>query len=548
MTTLYRGGFVYSPIDPFANAMVVDDATGTIAWIGGDDAASVHADAVDEVVELDGALVTPAFVDAHAHTSQTGAQLRGVDLGTARSAQEALSRIEDGARRERGRPVYAPGWDQGDWAEGRVHTAAELDRATYGGVVYSPRVDGHSAVISSALAAASGARDLPGWEGDGLVTREAHHAAREAFAAAVTPEQRRADIDRALASAAAAGIGLVQENGGRTLSGTADFAEVLAAGERGDGPQTMGYWAQLVADEQEARDVAALRGARGLAGDLNIDGSVGSRTAHLRAPYTDAPGHTGNAYLSVEQVRDHVAACSLAGLQAGFHVIGDAGVDTAIAGFEAAAELVGADAVVRGRHRLEHLEMVSADGIARLVKLGVAASAQPAFDAFWGGDDGMYAARLGADRVFGRGGGDVGPMNPFASMMAAGMTVAFGSDSPVTPFDPWGAVAACVNHHDESQRVSARSAFLAHTRGGWRAAGIDDRGYLDLGLPATFAVWQVGDLVVQAPDDRIQTWSTDPRSGTPGLPDLSPGAPKPVTLRTVVRGRTVFDSGALTTG
>ena len=93
--------------------------------------------------------------------------------------------------------------------------------------------------------------------------------------------------------------------------------------------------------------------------------------------------------------------------------------------------------------------------------------------------------------------------------------------------------------------VAARSAFLAHTRGGWRAAGFDDRGYLDLGTPATFAVWAVGDLVVQAPDDRIQTWSTDPRSGTPGLPDLSPGAPMPSALRTVVRGRTVFDAGGL---
>jgi predicted amidohydrolase YtcJ len=544
VSTLYRGGFVYTPIDPFANAMVVDEATGTIAWIGGDDAAAVHVDAVDEVVELDGALVAPAFVDAHAHVSQTGAGLRGVDLGATRSVVEALSRIEDAARRSQGRPVYAPNWDQDDWAEHRPHTGAELDRATYGGVVYSPRVDGHSAVISSALAAASGARGLPGWEGDGLVTRDAHHAAREAFNGAVTPAQRQADIDLALRAAAAAGIGLVQENGGRTLSGTDDFAEVLAAGERGDGPQTLGYWAQLVSDEAEARDVATLRGARGLAGDLNIDGSVGSRTAHLREPYTDAAGHTGNAYLTVEQVRDHVAACSLAGLQAGFHVIGDAGVDTAVAGFEAAAELVGAPVVTRARHRLEHLEMVSRDGIERLVRLGVGASVQPAFDAFWGGDRGMYAARLGADRVHGRSGGDVAPMNPFASMMAAGMTVAFGSDSPVTPFAPWEAVRAAAFHHDESQRVSARSAFLAHTRGGWRAAGFDDRGYLDLGLPATFAVWEVGDLVVQAPDDRIQTWSTDPRSGTPGLPDLTPGEPAPACLRTVVRGRTVFDSGA----
>ncbi len=537
MTSLYRGGFVYSPIDPFANAMVVDDATGTIAWIGGDDAAAAHAGSVDEVVELDGSLVTPAFVDAHAHLSQTGAGLRGIDLGSAQTRDDVLVRIESGARTGGGRPLYAPHWDEGGWPEPRPHTALELDRASFGGVVYSPRVDGHSAVISSALAAASGAAGLPGWLGDGLVTREAHHAARDAFTSAVTPSQRRDDIDLALRSAAAAGIGLLHENGGPHLSSADDFADVLAAGERGDGPQTLGYWAELAADEQQARDLTTLHAAHGLAGDLDIDGSIGSRTAHLRAPYADAPGQIGNAYLTVEQVRDHVAGCSLAGIQAGFHVIGDAGVDIAIAGFEAAAALVGAERVRRARHRLEHVEMVAADGVRRLVALGVTASVQPAFDALWGGGGGMYAVRLGPARAEG--------MNPFATMLAEGMTVALGSDSPVTPFAPWEAIRACVNHHQSGQRISARSAFLAHTRGAWRAAGIDGRGYLDLGLPATFAVWQVGDLVVQAPDDRIQAWSTDPRSGTPGLPDLSPGAPAPATLRTVVRGRTVFDAGAL---
>jgi hypothetical protein len=534
VTTLYRGGFVYSPVDPFANAMVVDGAT--IAWIGGDDAARVHEDAVDEVVELDGALVTPAFVDAHAHLSQTGAALRGVDVAGAPSLAVALSRVADAARAHQGRPLYAPNWDERHWPEGRPATATELDRATFGGVVYMPRVDGHSAVISSALAAASGAKDQPGWHGDGLVSRDAHHVAREAFNAAISPAQRRADIDLALQAAAAAGIGLVHENGGRILSSAEDFADVLAAGERGDGPQTLGYWAQLVSTEQEAREAAALVGAHGLAGDLNVDGSIGSRTACLREPYADAEGHRGNGYLTVEQVRDHIAACSLAGLQGGFHVIGDAGVDTVIEGIEAAAALVGADVVRRARHRLEHLEMIDADGIARLVSLGVTASVQPAFDAHWGGEEGMYAARLGRERAVG--------MNPFASMLAAGMTLALGSDSPVTPFAPWEAVRAAVFHHTPEQRVSARSAFVAHTRGGWRAAGFDDRGYLDLGLPATFAVWKVGDLVVQAPDDRIQTWSTDPRSGTPGLPDLSPGAELPVSLRTVVRGRTVHESGA----
>ena len=212
MSTLYRGGFVYSPVDPFANAMVVDG--DTIAWIGGDDAARVHESGVDEVVELDGALVTPAFVDAHAHLSQTGAALRGVDVATAPSLAVALSRLEDAARAHQGRPVYAPNWDERHWPEARPATAAELDRATYGGVVYMPRIDGHSAVISSALAAASGAQQQPGWRGDGLVTRDAHHVAREAFNAAITPAQRRSDIDLALRTAAAAGIGLVHENGG----------------------------------------------------------------------------------------------------------------------------------------------------------------------------------------------------------------------------------------------------------------------------------------------------------------------------------------------
>jgi hypothetical protein len=112
----------------------------------------------------------------------------------------------------------------------------------------------------------------------------------------------------------------------------------------------------------------------------------------------------------------------------------------------------------------------------------------------------------------------------------------------VTPFAPWEAVRACAFHHVEEQRISVRAAFAAHTRGAWRAVGRDGEGVLAVGAPATFAVWAAGDLVVQAPDDRIQAWSTDPRSGTPGLPDLSPGTPAPACLLTVARGRTLHDT------
>ncbi len=112
----------------------------------------------------------------------------------------------------------------------------------------------------------------------------------------------------------------------------------------------------------------------------------------------------------------------------------------------------------------------------------------------------------------------------------------------MTPLDPWGTVRAAAFHRTPEHRISARAAFTAHTRGGWRALGRDQDGVLVPGAVASYAVWAGGELVVQAPDSRVADWSTDPRSGTPGLPDLTPGRPLPVCLRTVVRGRTAHQA------
>lgn len=126
---------------------------------------------------------------------------------------------------------------------------------------------------------------------------------------------------------------------------------------------------------------------------------------------------------------------------------------------------------------------------------------------------------------------------PVATMAAEGVALALGSGPGGG--GPWETVRAAVHHPDPLQRISARAAFAAHTRGGWRAAGAAAQGVLVPGAPAHYAVWEVDELLVQAPDDRIQAWSTDPRSGTPGLPDLREQAAPPRCLRTVVWGRTV---------
>ncbi|MFE7130369.1 amidohydrolase [Streptomyces sp. NPDC057638] len=531
-TILLRRGEVHSPADPFATAMVVE--RGHVAWVGSEGAADAFADGVDEVVDLDGALVTPAFTDAHVHTTATGIALTGLDLSMADSLADALRRVREHARAHPGGGVLlGHGWDASRWPERRHPGRAELDEAAGGRPLYLTRIDVHSAVVTTALLdLVPGVTGLAGYHPEGPLTAAAHHAVRAAAHAAITPAQRDAAQRAALERAVSLGIGTVHECAGPDISDEADLGALLELARTRPGPRVVGYWAEAIADAEGAARIRGL-GALGAAGDLFVDGSLGSHTACLHEPYTDG-NHTGLAHLDADAVAAHVAACTEAGLQAGFHAIGDAALTTVVAGVRAAAEKVGLARVRAARHRVEHAEMLTPETIAAFAELGLTASVQPAFDAAWGGDGGMYAERLGVERAR--------TLNPYAALLRAGVPLALGSDAPVTPLDPWGTVRAAAFHRTPEHRISVRAAFTAHTRGGWRAVGRDDAGILVPGAPADYAVWRTGELLVQAPDDRVARWSTDPRSGTPGLPDLSPGAELPVCLWTAVAGETVWAS------
>jgi predicted amidohydrolase YtcJ len=532
-TVLLRGGEVHSPADPFATAMVVQGER--VAWVGSEAAADSFADGVEETVHLDGALVTPAFTDAHVHTTATGLALTGLDLSGAATLSGALALVrEHAARRPADRALLGHGWDSSAWPEAREPTRAELDEAADGRPLYLARVDAHSALATTALLdLVPGVRDRTGFSADGPLTGDAHHGVREAAHATLTAAQRGEAQEAALRHAASVGIGAVHECAGPLISSEEDLLALLALAAHTPGlPRVYGYWAQALTSPWDAAKIREL-GAIGAAGDLFADGSLGSHTAHLAAPYSDREGATGNAYLDADAVAAHVTACTEAGIQAGFHAIGDAALRAVTDGVKAAADKTGIERVRAARHRVEHAEMLTPHTIDALAELALTASVQPAFDAAWGGESGMYAARLGAERAR--------TLNPYAAMLRAGVPLALGSDSPVTPLDPWGTIRAAAFHRTAEHRIPVRGAFTAHTRGGWRAIGRDDAGVLVPGAPADYALWRTGELLVQAPDARVANWSTDPRSGTPGLPDLTPGAQLPLCLRTVVAGRIIHD-------
>ncbi|MDQ0850223.1 putative amidohydrolase YtcJ [Arthrobacter sp. B3I9] len=538
--TLYRNGSVYTAADPFATAMLVDG--DTVAWVGSEQAATSIADASMDVVDLGGALLAPGFVDSHIHLTETGIALDSLQLGGVSSAQELLDAV---ARSTADGTVLGHGWDESKWSNPALPSAAELERAAGGRKVYLSRVDVHSALVSPALVAAAGLEGLDGLSQDGQgsqVKRAAHTAARLA-ARRLPAAARRGYQQQALSAAAASGYVAVAEMAAPHIGNTEDLQLAVAWNSPSLDvpavPEVLPYWGELATSEDHARTILDGLGVSvlGLAGDLNIDGSIGSRTAALRADYSDAPGERGSLYLSVDQAAAHLAACSLLGIQAGFHVIGDAGLDAALDALDRAAAEVGEQRVRAAGHRFEHVELADADAIARLAKYSVTVSAQPAFDSAWGGEGKLYGQRLGSRQL---------GMNPFGSFYAAGVPICFGSDSPVTPLRPWSSVRACLEHSNPAEQISARAAFLGHTRAGWRAARYRNpmAGQLVPGAPASFAVWDTEELMVQVADGRLQSWSTDPRARTPLLPALDTGS-DPECLLTVRDGRELFSSGAL---
>jgi predicted amidohydrolase YtcJ len=544
--TLYRNGSVYTAADPFATAMLVDG--DTVAWVGSEQAATSIADSSMEVIDLQGALLAPGFVDSHVHLTETGIALDSLQLAGVRSAAELLDAVSasSASASSAGGTVLGHGWDETTWTNPALPSREEIERAAGGRKVYLARVDAHSALVSSSMAASAGLEGLDGFAADSQVKRGAHTAARQ-VARQLPADTLRGYQRRALAEAAANGYVALAEMAAPHIGTVADLR--VAAGWNGASgavddathpvPEILPYWGELATSEDHARSILDGLGVPvlGLAGDLNIDGSIGSRTASLRADYADAPGERGSQYLSVAEAAAHLAACSLLGVQAGFHVIGDAGLDAALDALDLAAAEVGEQRVRAAGHRFEHVELADPAAITRLARYSVTVSAQPVFDALWGGGDSLYQQRLG-DRRLG--------MNAFASLYAAGVPICFGSDTPVTPLRPWSSVRACLEHTNPAERISARAAFLGHTRAGWRAARYRNpmAGQLVPGAPASFAVWEVEELMVQVADGRVQSWSTDPRARTPLLPALDTGT-DPVCLQTVRDGQELYASGAL---
>ena len=455
-------------------------------------AAEVGSLGADRVVDLGDATLMPGFVDAHVHLSATGLADHGADLREARSVAELLDIVRAAAARTADGLLWGDGYDETRFDLPELPTPAELAEAAGGRPVYLSRVDGHQGLATLDVLGDSGALDAAGCDRDpageptGVTRGDANHLARRHALASLPADTLLAAQDAALCQAARRGVVCVHEMGGPDIAGRRDF-ELLLDRVEALPVEVIGYWGDLDLEYVADRKLAQV------GGDLFLDGSLGSHTAALSTPYEDRPDTCGVLYHDDGELTELYVRASQAGIQVGVHAIGDVAIGQALRCARRAMKAVGPTAFRGCRHRIEHVELLGADGADRMATLGLAASVQPAFDAAWGGPDGMYARRLGRRRAK--------SMNPFADLWRRGVPTGGSSDACVTPLDPWHGIASAVHHHRPSQRLGLPVAMEVFTFGG-RVLARQERvsGTIEPGQRADLTAFP-GDVLAADPAD-----------------------------------------------
>ena len=446
----------------------------------------------DRVVDLPGTTILPGFVDTHVHLTSTGVSLANADVAATASREELLAVARTRAGAGEG-AVWLQGFDETAWADPRAPSLDELDAVTHRPLAIF-RADGHVALANRAAIDGAGVAGVRGLERDGdgaptgRLTDQAEQALRmwvvEALDARAIEELQLA----AAAVAASRGVTTVHEMSMPHWHGVRDL-EVL-----------LGHRQLLPVDATPivATTDVSQAGAEGFAadgGDLPIDGSIGARTAALAAPYADGAG-AGTSYFDDDELVAFFHGGHAAGLQVGIHAIGDRAIDQALTAWERVYR--GLDSRERRhfrarRHRIEHFERPSVAQVERAAVLGLAVSIQPAFDRRWGFPGGLYDAAVGWERA--------SAMNPFRTMLERGVELGVGSDAPVTPLDPWLAVAALEEHHERRERLSRSEAVALHTSGSARLAHQEEKkGALEPGMHADLAAYEVDPFDVATVD------------------------------------------------
>jgi len=451
-----------------AAAVAVRD--GEIVRIGKTDEIRFLEGVETTVVDLDGRVLLPGFIDAHTHLDVLGQQQEEADLSDCTSPTACLDRLDE-RRTETDGWIVGFGYDESRW-DGAYLTRDQLDTVSEERPVVTFREDLHVASVNSVVLDRYGDEmpsedvETAGGEPTGVLVEEALTVLREQFKP--DPERMREYLLAAQAYAHSHGVtavhDMVRQSHAPRVYRALDSAGELTLRVR------INYWA----DHLDAVLETGLRTNHGSdrveTGAIKTfsDGSIGGRTARLSEPYNDGEGR-GEWVVPPEGLDDLITQVDSAGLQFTAHAIGD----EAIAGV--LDRLSGTDG---DRHRIEHAEVLTDELIDRLAASDCVVSVQPNF-LKWAREGGLYDDRLGERRRR--------ESNRFGALAEQGAQLAFGSDC--MPLGPLFGIEQVVTAPEPAQRLDVGAAVDAYTIGAAYAGYAEDRlGSVEVGKRGDFVV------------------------------------------------------------
>ncbi|MFL5595290.1 MAG: amidohydrolase [Gemmatimonadaceae bacterium] len=480
------------------------------------------------LIDAHGGMVLPGFIDSHVHFLSGGMNLASVQLRDARTKVEFISRLKAFAETvPSGTWITGGDWDHQNWG-GELPQRSWIDSVTPNNPVWINRLDGHMALANTAAIRAAKVPMSGGDVAGGTIVRDEAGAPSGIFkdnaqslVDAAVPDPTPAMLDRALDAAMA----YVAERGVTSVTHMGSWSD-LAVFERANKAgklRTRIYAAVPLSTWARLRDTVAARGHGDTwlrIGALKgfVDGSLGSHTAAMMQPFTDAPADSGLLVNTPEDLYSWTSNADKANLQVMVHAIGDRAIHLQLNIFERVERENGAR---DRRFRIEHAQHIAPADIPRFGQLRVVPSMQP----YHAIDDGRWAEKvIGPERAK--------TTYAFRSLEDTDARLAFGSDWFVAPPTPLEGIYAAVtrrtldDRHPEgwvpAQKISVEDAIRAYTSGGAYASFQETE-------KGTIAPGKLADIVIVDRD----------------LTRIAPETIRDARIEyTIVGGRIVFDRTA----